>query len=162
MDGLVEAKGHAALEFVRVDPSQEARLAALFREIRASNDHLHFHPHAFDDQTARWIANYDGHDLYVLAREPRENRFVGYGMLRGWDAGFNVPSLGILIVEGARGKGFGKELMLYLHSAARARHCSKVRLKVYPNNAAAVQLYKDLGYVFCDEEDGQLVGVVEL
>jgi hypothetical protein len=52
--------------------------------------------------------------------------------------------------------------MSYLHSAARARGCSKVRLKVYPNNVAAVQLYRDLGYAFGDEEDGQLVGVVEL
>lgn len=161
MDSLVERAG-AALEILRIEPSLEESLALLFREIRASNDHLHFHPHAFDDQTARWIANYDGHDLYVAAREPGDERFVGYGMLRGWDAGFKVPSLGILIVEGSRGKGFGKELMLFLHSAARARGCAKVRLKVYPNNVAAVQLYKDLGYVFGDEEDGQLVGVIDL
>jgi hypothetical protein len=104
MDDLVESRAKDALEIVRIDPTMEENLALLFREIRVSNDHLHFHPHLFDDQTARWIANYDGHDLYVVVREPGTDRFLGYGMLRGWDAGFDVPSLGILIVEKHAGR----------------------------------------------------------
>lgn len=153
---------NVALDIQRIDQSLERSLAALFREINASGDRLLFHPHTFDDQAARWIANYAGKDLYFGARRVGEERLAGYGMLRGWDAGYDMPSLGILIAEGARGEGLGKTLMLFLHEAARARGCTRIRLKVHPSNIVAVRLYEKLGYRFEGEEDGQLVGIVEL
>lgn len=151
-----------ALDIRRIDQTLELSLAALFREIQASDDHLHFHPHAFDDETAHWIANYEGRDLYFGAKCAGEQGLVGYGILRGWDAGYDVPSLGIIIGRQSRGRGLSKQLMSFLHAAARAHGCASVRLKVYPDNIAAVELYKQLGYVFAREEDGQLVGIVDL
>lgn len=151
-----------ALDIQRIDQALEESLAALFREIKASDDHLHFHPHAFDDETAHWIANYAGRDLYYGARCAGDQGLIGYGMLRGWDAGHTVPSLGIIIGQKARGRGLSKPLMSFLHAAARGRGCAKIRLKVYRDNIAAMELYKHLGYVFGSEEDGQLVGIVDL
>jgi ribosomal protein S18 acetylase RimI-like enzyme len=48
--------------------------------------------------------------------------------------------------------------MLYLHAEARRRGAPRIRLKVYPENTAAVELYRSLGYVFEASERGQLVG----
>lgn len=152
----------AALDVQRIDQTLEESLGALFREIRACGDDLHFHPHAFDDETARWIARYAGRDLYFGAIRPGEPGLVGYAMLRGWDAGYDVPSLGIIIGRRARGRGLSKPLMSFLHAAARARGCARIRLKVYQDNVAAMELYKQMGYVFGSEENGQLVGIVEL
>ena len=80
-------------------------------------------------------------------------------MLRGWDQGFAVSSLGIATHAAARGIGLGRALMLYLHAEARRRGARRIRLKVYPDNRVAVELYRTLGYVFAGElEEGQLVG----
>jgi ribosomal protein S18 acetylase RimI-like enzyme len=151
-----------ALDIKRIDPQLEVDLAALFREIKASGDQLRFHPHSFDDETAHWIANYAGLDLYFGATYPGQRGLVGYGMLRGWDAGYDVPSLGIIIGQQARGRGLSKALMSFLHAAARDRGCSRIRLKVYRDNVVALELYKQLGYVFGSEEAGQLVGMATL
>ena len=45
---------------------------------------------------------------------------------------------------------------------ARLRGATKIRLKVYPTNTAAVALYRRLGYTFSGEEAGQLVGYCTL
>jgi ribosomal protein S18 acetylase RimI-like enzyme len=52
--------------------------------------------------------------------------------------------------------------MEFLHNQAKAKGASKVRLKVYSNNAGAQQLYESLGYSFSDEENGQLIGYCDL
>ncbi len=87
---------------------------------------------------------------------------LGYGMLRGWDDGWKIPSLGIALDPRIRGNGTGEMLMHFLHAAARRRGATKVRLKVYPDNRTAIALYKKLGYVFATEEAGQLVGYITL
>jgi ribosomal-protein-alanine N-acetyltransferase len=83
-------------------------------------------------------------------------------MLRGWDAGYAVPSLGMALHPSARGQGLGRTFMELLHDAARTRGARRVRLKVYPENEAARTLYERLGYVFSDFEEGQLVGSFDL
>lgn len=151
---------YTELEIRRISQDLEGLLADLFRKIKQSGEDKYFHPHPFDDETAHIIANYDGKDLFysVVGGE----KILGYGMLRGWDAGYKIPSLGIIILKEARGTGLGKTLMYFLHAAARHRGSSTIRLKVYPDNKAAVNLYKELGYVFDSEEDGQLVGIIGL
>jgi ribosomal protein S18 acetylase RimI-like enzyme len=52
--------------------------------------------------------------------------------------------------------------MHFLHAAARRRGADKVRLKVYPDNIRAIELYRELGYTFEAQEAGQLVGIVDL
>jgi len=149
-----------AISLQPVAPATEADLAELFKQIKAAGDDRFFHPHPFDDAAAHDIANYRGRDFYAAGFVG--GRLVGYGMLRGWDAGYAVPSLGIVIAPQARGRGFSKPLMLFLHEAARQRGATTVRLKVYPDNLAAIKLYEGLGYAFHGEERGQLVGTVTL
>ncbi len=141
-------------------PSDVDVLAAFFGEIAADPTADRFHPHPFTAEAARAIAQHEGRDLYL--GQFLDGRLVGYGMLRGWDAGYETPSLGIYLSAEVRGRGLSKALMEDLHDQARARGAEKVRLKVYKDNVRAVNLYEQLGYVFFAEEGEQRVGLFEL
>lgn len=149
-----------ALEIRRIDHSLERPLADFFRRLMQAGDDQNFHPHPFDDEMAQRLAYYAGKDLYYSVVDG--DRVLGYGMLRGWDAGYDMPSLGIAILPEARGTGLGKLLMHFLHAAARRRGATRVRLKVHADNTVAFRLYQELGYVFRGEEAGQLVGIIDL
>jgi ribosomal protein S18 acetylase RimI-like enzyme len=149
------------LEFRRLAPDLEEALAAFFAHLRSTGEEARFHPHPFSPEAARERAAYTGRDVYCVAIA--DGVVLAYGMLRGWDQGFAVPSLGIATHAAARGIGLGRALMLYLHAEARRRDAPSIRLKVYPDNRVAVELYRSLGYVFADElEKGQLVGLKDL
>ena len=140
----------------------EPLLVQFFDELAGSADEHFFHPHPFDAATAQQIAHYAGQDLYYGA--VYKNCLMGYGMLRGWDAGYDVPSLGVAVHPQARGMGIGKLVMYFLHAAARCRGATQVRLKVHWENQVALTMYQRLGYVFEEEaaQDGQVVGLVAL
>src|SRR5205823_2006359 len=95
--------GASALEFRGVGPALEGGLAAFFEALRANGDERTFHPHPLTRDEARRRCHYRGKDLYYVATDGA--RVLGYGMLRGWDEGYAVPSLGIAIAPGCRGVG---------------------------------------------------------
>ena len=148
------------LEYTLVSPSWAEKLAQFFSALVVNKDDLHFHPHPLTNEMAKKIAKYEGDDLYFL--QIKDNEITGYAMLRGWDEGFTIPSLGIAIHPNFRNQGLSLEFMEFLHNQARAKGATKVRLKVYSNNAGARHLYENLGYSFIDEENGQLIGYYEL
>jgi ribosomal-protein-alanine N-acetyltransferase len=135
-------------------------LERFFRRIVEADVDKLFHPHPFTREQAARIACYDGKDMYYVLT--LEHEIVGYGMLRGWDEGFDVPSLGLAIAPSYQGKGFGSLLMHFLHMAARCRGAKTIRLKVHQQNERALAMYSSLGYEFAAEEDGQMVGVLRL
>jgi ribosomal-protein-alanine N-acetyltransferase len=143
-----------------VGSADAAPLGRLFEALREAGYEPHFHPHPLDASTAAAVTAYAGPDVYCVAE--RDGEIVGYGMLRGWEEGYDVPSLGIAVAPVARGTGAAAALMYFLHELARARGADSVRLKVYPDNERALRLYRRLGYVFEGEEDGQLVGRLRL
>jgi ribosomal protein S18 acetylase RimI-like enzyme len=149
-----------SLEFLRLRPELASALAEFFRVLTKSGATKQFHPHPFTMEEAVWICAYSGRDLYSAAVTGGE--VLGYGLLRGWDEGFEVPSLGIAIHPFYTGAGLGRALMHYLHSFARLRGAKRIRLKVYPDNLRAVRLYETLGYRFEEKLSGeQLVGYLE-
>jgi ribosomal protein S18 acetylase RimI-like enzyme len=149
------------LRIATIGPDDEGMLTSLFNEIACDPASQHFHPHPFTAAQARARARYAGQDLYALMTFA--GTVVGYGMLRGWDAGYDVPSLGIYIAEPHRGMGASRVLMGYLHLAAKLKGAGGIRLKVHQDNERAFRLYVALGYRFNDElENGQLVGVCKL
>jgi ribosomal-protein-alanine N-acetyltransferase len=147
------------LEFVRLAPGHQPGLAEFFAALTEAGDDRLFHPHPFDAETAARLCRYAGRDLYYVATA---GRVLAYGMLRGWDEGYEVPSLGIAVHPATRRSGIGRAFMGFLHAAAAARGAPRVRLKVYPDNAAARTLYERLGYVFSGESAGQWVGTLSL
>ncbi len=69
-------------------------------------------------------------------------------MLRGWDEGYSIPSLGIAIHPAARELGMGRLLMNFLHVSASRRGASQVRLRVQNENINAIKMYESYGYIF--------------
>ncbi len=149
-----------ALECVQLSPQWAQPLVELFQALHEAGDDAEFHPHPFTADEAAKRCQYAGRDLYYVLVE--QGRVLAYGMLRGWDEGYEIPSLGIAVHPNERGKGLGRLLMEFLHATARCRGARTIRLKVYPRNVRAVRLYESLGYVFRGEEAGQLVGFLDL
>lgn len=150
----------AALEFRRLCPELTAAVAEFFRAVAAGPDHAFFHPHPMTDDEAARLCAYGGHDLYYVACAG--GRVLAYGLLRGWDEGFAIPSLGIAIAADARGRGLARPFMAFLHAAAKQRGAEQVRLTVYNDNARAVELYRRLGYRLEPKNERELVGLLPL
>jgi ribosomal-protein-alanine N-acetyltransferase len=150
----------SALEFCRLRPPLQTRLAAFFDVLTARGDDRWFHPHPFTAEEAARLCAYQGRDLYYAA--VAGDQVLAYGMLRGWDEGYETPSLGIAVHPDARGLGLARTFMGFLHVAASFQGARKVRLKVYPDNGAARRLYESLGYQLESTADGQLMGVLDL
>jgi len=148
------------LECRVLSSAEQQALMAFLNDLSEAHETEFFHPHPFTEDALQRIIRTSDQDLYYVLCEG--GRVVGYGMLRGWDEGYEIPSLGIAIHPAARNAGLGKALMHFLHGAARRRGASKVRLRVKAQNAQARKLYQDLGYVFGPEEQGFLVGFLQL
>lgn len=123
-----------------------------------------FHPHPLTMDFA--LTHAWDKDIYVamVSADDMGEEVLAYGMLRGWDEGFDIPSLGIAVDPSMRGMGLGRLMMQYLHTAAIGRWARQVRLKVYKDNVSAIRLYESLGYAWQpnSEEDEQKVGILKL
>jgi GNAT superfamily N-acetyltransferase len=150
------------LEILHLRPGHSALLAELFSRIAADPLSNRFHPHPFTATDAERISSYHGLDRYMALRI--DHRLFAYGMLRGWDEGFSVPSLGIYVAPELRGSGAARLMMQHLHLTARLSGADRIRLKVHADNLPAYKLYLSLGYHFPEPADhiGQLIGVLEL
>jgi len=135
-------------------------LGDFFEALCASGEDVQFHPHPLTRDYASYLSRYRGLDLYYVVENG--SRVLAYGMLRGWDEGFAVPSLGLAVHPESRRFGLGLTLMHFLHSAARCRGASQVILKVYRGNLAARRLYERLGYQFSELDGDQLKGSFSL
>jgi ribosomal protein S18 acetylase RimI-like enzyme len=140
-------------------PELTRPLADLFAALRDAGEERWFHPHPLTDAEAERLCAYHGRDAYAVLVE--DGRAVAYGLLRGWDDGFEIPSLGLAVHPAERGRGLGRELMERLHQEARARGATRVRLTVYADNEPARRLYEDLGYEL-EERGDDLVGFLAL
>ena len=146
------------LEIRILKPDMEQALVLFFNDI-VKDDYAHYyHPYSLTPETAKKLCNLSGKDLhYVLT----DNKVIlGHGMLRGWDEGYNVPSLGIVIHPDVVKKGLGNMFIRFLHSSAWLKDCSSIRLSVYKENIAALNIYEKLGYVFVQKNKRELTGTL--
>jgi ribosomal protein S18 acetylase RimI-like enzyme len=158
---MAEASGRSkVLEFRQLGPDLETGLSEFFRAFAQGQDHAFFHPHPMTDEEAKKLCGYSGRNLYYAACVG--TAVLAYGLLRGWDEGYEIPSLGIAIHPEARGQGLARPFMAFLHAAAKARGATKVRLTVYTENRRAVELYRRMGYQFEAKNDRELVGMLVL
>jgi ribosomal-protein-alanine N-acetyltransferase len=150
-----------SIEVRSIRPKDTDALARFFQLLKACGSDKYFHPHPLTAAHARTIANYSGKDFYVAVFEGHD--ILGYGMLRGWDQGYQIPSVGIAIRPDIQGRGVGRLLMNFLHLAAMRRGAKKVRLRVYPDNHSAISMYRAMGYKLAAERGRcNLVGIVTL
>jgi ribosomal-protein-alanine N-acetyltransferase len=149
-----------ALECRRLSSEWKKPLLGFLKTLEATNDMEFFHPHAFTNDAVEKITQTVRNDLYYILADGED--VLGYGMLRGWDEGYEIPSLGIAIHPQARAIGLGRVFMQFLSAAAKRKCERKIRLRVKAGNIRAVKLYESLGYVLGSEEDGYLVGFLDL
>jgi [ribosomal protein S18]-alanine N-acetyltransferase len=149
------------MEIRVVGPTHADALARFFQKVKARGLEKHFHPHPLTNEAARQRAAYGGSDAYFVLIEKDE--VLGYAMLRGWDEGFQIPSLGIAIHPDFQSLGLGRLMMDFLRVVAVQRGAKKIRLRVCPDNQRAVKLYHSLGYQMTPESDGPyLLGYLDL
>lgn len=120
----------------------------------------YFHPHVFNKETLINILEQTRKDLYYIIIF--NNLIIGYGMLRGMDEGYEIPSLGIAIDKDYSGKGLGSLLMVFLETTAKLHKYTKMRLRVNKDNQKAISLYKKLGYNFTVSDEENLLGIKDL
>ena len=146
----------APLRIRHVEPGDAEILGTLVRLI----DPTFFRPHAMTALRAAEITHLEGRDVYLLGLV--EGEAVAYGMLRGWDEGYVVPSLGVAVRRGALRMGHGRAMMVALHDAARSRGATRVRLRVHPENVAAQALYRSFGYRDAGVDRGEILMILDL
>jgi ribosomal protein S18 acetylase RimI-like enzyme len=127
-----------------------AKLAELFSRL----DPTYFHPHPLTAAEAARIAANTGLDIYLMHDH-------AYGFLRGWDKGFETPSLGLAVATDQQGHGYGRAMMEALHAAAQERGAARIRLRVHPENVRARRLYESFGYHEAGAERGEILMVLE-
>jgi ribosomal protein S18 acetylase RimI-like enzyme len=132
------------MEFVKPDGRHLEAVTAFFAVLDTPEIRTNFHPHDFTPVRARALCCYAGRDEYYIALQG--GRVAAYGMLRGWDEGYDVPSLGICVAPDCHGQGVGSAMMECLVAAARLRGAPRIILKVRKVNTAAVALYSRFGF----------------
>lgn len=145
---------------VPLEGQWEEAFADFLVAMRINGDEAFFHPHPLTREAASELVRYVGEDLYFLVVDG--GVVLGYGMLRGWDEGYEVPSLGIALAPQARHTGLATALMHFLHYAARAHGARTIRLTVSSGNHAAVALYRRMGYRLEEQGQGNLLGTLDL
>ncbi len=146
----------AVPEFQVVGPEYAHALACFFERLRAQDVEKFFHPHPLTAEEAQKRAAYRGLDFYCVL--VLDGAVVGYGMLRGWDEGYEVPSIGVVVDPSVKGLGYGRSLMKFLRATARQRGANRLRASVNPDNVKMVEYCRSQGYVFQGLENGRLVG----
>lgn len=145
-----------AIECIVFRPGWEGALARFFTALDAVGDDVLFHPHAGDEATLRALSRDVGADLHYLLVQGRD--VLAYGLLRGWNAGYTIPSLGIAVHPSSRARGLGRLMMDYLEAMARHRGSPAVRLRVNKHNVRARDIYMLRGYRMTpDEADERLL-----
>jgi N-acetylneuraminate synthase/N,N'-diacetyllegionaminate synthase len=137
-----------------VFPGHEADLTLVFSRIHADGDEKTFHLHALDRETAKRICENGGRDYCALVK--CNGKTAGYTLLRGWEEGYDIPTVGIYILPEFRGKGLSACVLESLVLEARQRCASKMMAKVYRDNLPSLRAFQRAGYSV-GREEGNIV-----
>jgi len=148
------------IQFEDLAPRHEVGLVALFKALCVNGDGSLFYPHPLTAAESYRLCRYVGLDQYFVATKSGE--VIGYAMLRGWDEGYAIPSLGLAVHPEHRNKGIAEALMGELVRLARNRGASKLRMSVDATRARFIKFCERFGFQFSPLSPGRLVGMVEL
>ena len=146
------------LEIKKLNLEMEQAFACFLLDVSKGDYARYYSPYSLTTESAKKLCNLSGKDLHYVLID--NNLILGHGMLRGWDEGYEAPSLGIVIHPDFANKGLGSMFMRFLHLAAWQKGCSKIRLGVSKDNIYAYKMYKKLGYVFTEKNEKELIGIL--
>ena len=101
-----------------------------------------YHPHPFTREKLLELLEKEYDSYFVLEKK---GVIVGYSMLRTFGT-FEIPTYGQVIWQEHRGKGYGSEILEKTLEEAVKNGFKTVKLKVYPYNKVAYQLYIKHGF----------------
>ena len=153
------------IEVRKFNDKDENSLVEFFDLLVSKGLDKHFHPHLFTPEMAHHIANNRGIDWYagVFLKSDQRETIIAYGMLRGWDEGFKIPSFGVCVLQDFQGIGIGHLMMNLTIINARLCNSPAILVKVFPENHAAVKFFQQIGFKFQEQlEQEQLVGYLSI
>jgi RimJ/RimL family protein N-acetyltransferase len=103
-----------------------------------------FTPFNFDPPSVANLLAGQGTDVFMGMY--RQDRLIGFFMLRGWDSGYEVPSYGVLIDEKYSGYGLTRLSLKLAKSICKLRHVPRMMLKVSADNVIAKRLFEEAGF----------------
>lgn len=120
-----------------------------------------FYAFSFDEAEIARILG--GRKLDVYSGMFWQGRLIGFFMLRGWDAGYDVPSYGVLIDQKFRGGQFMRLSLEIAKLISRLSGATRLMAKIHPDNISP-RGARRLGFVQTgvEAETGNVVYRLEL
>lgn len=145
-----------SIEIKRINTNQAKELSDLL--LKSSKEYSrHFIPFEFELESVSTEIGKANKDMFYGIY--LEKKLIGFYMLRGWDAGFEVPSYGVWIAEDFSSKGISKLTLQHAISVCKINNIKKIILKVHPDNIIAKNIYENFGFIYqgVDERIGHLI-----
>jgi len=95
----------------------------------------YFKPFPFDESTLRRVLSEVREDVFEGFYHG--DRLIGLMMLRGWDEGYEVPTLGAMIDEQHRNHGLMTLIVEVAKVICRMRKVGRIMYKAHPDNVPA-------------------------
>lgn len=119
-----------------LDVTDAAKLSA-FLQAQSASHTRYFHPFAFDEASVRKLLAEARQDVYQGFY--RDEDLIGMMMLRGWDEGYEVPAVGVIVGEQYFIRNFMQMCLDAAKEICRARGCSRIIYKSHPANVPATR-----------------------
>ena len=116
-----------------------------------------FTPFDFDYSSILRLLTEQGKDIFMGMY--RDDRLIGFFMLRGWNDGYQIPSYGVLVDEKYSGYGLTRLSLKLAKSICKLRHVPRLMLKVCPDNIIAKRIFEEAGFALTgvDAPTGNLI-----
>lgn len=143
-----------------LQPDDAPQLSALL-SAQCSEYRKHFQPFGFDEDTIRGVLMRARSDVFWGFY--RGDSLIGYFMVRGWDEGYEVPVLGVLIDEAHRNYGLMTLTVELSKVICRLRGATRIMYKAHRDNVPAKSAHR-LGFTQTgvDAKTGHLIFHLEL
>lgn len=104
----------------------------------------HFRPHPLTQERAEQICCQPRQDYYMVGLIGEAP--AAYGILRGWDEGFQRPTAGMVVLPEFRGRGYGTAVVRELIQEAQRREAPSVLVHIDLDNLASRRIFEKLGF----------------
>lgn len=122
-----------SLSIRELEPTDAAAVAAFVRS--QSDEYLRFF-YAFGADESAIAETLSASESDVYSGVFWQANLIGIFMLRGWDAGYEVPSFGVLIDEKYRGGAFMRLTLDAAKLICRLSGAKRLMAKIHPENVS--------------------------
>jgi ribosomal-protein-alanine N-acetyltransferase len=126
-------------------PQDEPALVRFFQENNRPEVTSLFRAFAFDAASAERICREPRRDRYFAMFEGHE--IACFGMLRGWDEGFDVPTFGLVADHRFNGRGHGWRMWNWVMELGRELGCARMRITTDQSNTLILRMALKLGFL---------------